>query len=132
MQTRNLSRSMMDRVFGGVCGGLGDYLRVNAWWVRATFVLLAIFTLGFSIGIYLVLWLLTPPQTLADLTLPHEQRRSRAETFIILGMGVAGLGLIVLAVSLGILQGAGGDILLPFVVIGVGMILLYQQLRSVA
>ena len=132
MQTKQFSRSMMNRTFGGVCGGLGDYLGINPWWIRTMFVLFAIFTLGVSIGIYLVLWLVIPAQSIYDLIAEPEKQRSRAETHILLGGGVVLLGFIVLAVSLGVLQGTGGDILLPFVIIGLGMVLLYQQIRSVA
>jgi len=132
MQTRRFTRSMINRTFGGVCGGLGDYLNISAWWVRAIFVIFSIFTAGVSVGIYVVLWLTIPAQTLDDLQSETPQTTARAETYIVLGAGVVLLGIAVLAVSLGVLQGTGGDILLPFVIIALGMVLLYQQLRSAA
>lgn len=133
MRPRRLARSMVDRILGGVCGGLGSYLGVNAWWVRATFIVFAIFTVGVSIALYLILWLIIPPQTLQDLAGdPMAPEQVSAETLILLGSGVVLLGIMVLAVSLGVLQGAKGDILLPFVLLGLGLVMLAQQLRKAA
>jgi hypothetical protein len=39
---------------------------------------------------------------------------------------------VVLAVSLGVLRGARGDVLLPFVILGLGLVLLAQQVRRSA
>jgi len=127
MRTKRLTRNMLDRTLGGVCGGLGLYLGINPWWVRLLFLLFGVFTLGVSAILYLVLWLLIPPQTIHEM--PTDESAS-AETLIILGFGVMGLGLVVLAVSLGILQGERGDVLLPFVIIGLGVVMLAQQLRK--
>jgi phage shock protein PspC (stress-responsive transcriptional regulator) len=54
-----LERSRDDQMLGGVCAGIGDYLRVDPIWVRLFFVLL---TVGEGVGIwlYLVLWLVIP------------------------------------------------------------------------
>lgn len=54
-----LERSNSNRVIGGVCGGLAQYLALDAWIVRIFFVLLA---LGDGIGIflYLLLWIIMP------------------------------------------------------------------------
>lgn len=134
MLTRRLSRSLIDRVLGGVCGGIGGYLSLNAWWVRAAFIAFTFFTLGVSLLIYALLWLLIPQQSLRDLPSgdPIGMGRASAETLILLGGGVLMLGLVVLAVGLGVLQGGGGDILLPFGVLGLGLVLLVQQLRRTA
>src|SRR5687767_14549885 len=58
MKTK-LYRSRSDRVLGGVCGGLGQYLGIDPGWVRLFFVLLA---LGHGAGvlIYLLLWIVIP------------------------------------------------------------------------
>jgi phage shock protein PspC (stress-responsive transcriptional regulator) len=132
MRTRRLSRSMIDRTFGGVCGGLGAYLGISAWWVRLTFILFTVFTAGVSLVLYLVLWLVIPQQTISELKPgdPTRQLQVNVETLILLGLGVVVLGIIVLAVSLGVLQGERGDILLPFVILGLGVVLLAQQLRK--
>lgn len=46
-------------MLGGVCAGIGDYLRIDPTWVRLFFVLLALGD-GVGIWLYLVLWLVIP------------------------------------------------------------------------
>jgi phage shock protein C len=58
MQKR-LVRSRDDQMLGGVCAGIGGYLRIDPTWVRLFFVLLA-FGEGVGIWLYLVLWLILP------------------------------------------------------------------------
>jgi phage shock protein PspC (stress-responsive transcriptional regulator) len=60
--TRKLSRSRTDRKFAGVCGGLAEYLNVDATVVRVGFVVLALMG-GAGVAIYLAMWLLVPNQT---------------------------------------------------------------------
>jgi phage shock protein PspC (stress-responsive transcriptional regulator) len=58
-QSTTLRRSDDQRVFAGVCGGLGEHFGVNAWWFRWAFIILAFF--GFAgIAIYIAAWLLIP------------------------------------------------------------------------
>lgn len=57
-------RSFTDRVFGGVCGGLGTMLPVNPWVFRVIFVILAVITLGAFAALYLLLWWLIPQESL--------------------------------------------------------------------
>jgi phage shock protein PspC (stress-responsive transcriptional regulator) len=57
-------RSFTDRVLGGVCGGLGTVLRLNAWWVRAAFVGLALLTSGAFALLYVILWWMLPQESL--------------------------------------------------------------------
>jgi phage shock protein PspC (stress-responsive transcriptional regulator) len=56
-------RSFSDRVFGGVCGGLAASLRLNAWLVRALFIVLALVSLGAFAVLYLLLWWLVPQES---------------------------------------------------------------------
>lgn len=46
-------------MLGGVCAGMGAYLRIDPTWVRLFFVLLA-FAEGIGVWLYLVLWLILP------------------------------------------------------------------------
>ena len=59
-------RSFTDRVFGGVCGGLGTLLPVNPWVFRVIFVILAVVTLGAFAALYLLLWWLIPQESLVS------------------------------------------------------------------
>jgi phage shock protein C len=60
MQTK-LYRSRKDRMLGGVCGGLGQYLGIDSLFVRLFFVLLALGP-GIGVMLYLVLWILIPSE----------------------------------------------------------------------
>lgn len=57
---RRLYRSNTQRVFAGICGGLGDYFAVDPVWFRVGFVVLALGG-GSGILIYLLMWLIVPP-----------------------------------------------------------------------
>lgn len=56
---RKLMRDPDDRVFGGVCSGLGHYLGMESKWVRLVMVLLAVFG-GVGFPLYIVLWIVMP------------------------------------------------------------------------
>jgi len=60
---RRLYRSEHDRVIAGVCGGLRDYLGIDANLLRVIFVLLAVFAGGSGLLIYVVLWALVPRES---------------------------------------------------------------------
>lgn len=49
--------STTDKKLAGVCGGIADYMNLDATLVRAAFILIALFT-GVGLIAYLVLWLL--------------------------------------------------------------------------
>jgi phage shock protein PspC (stress-responsive transcriptional regulator) len=54
-----LRRSADQKIFAGVCGGLGEHFDINAWWFRWAFIILAFF--GFAgIALYILAWLLIP------------------------------------------------------------------------
>jgi phage shock protein C len=55
----SLHRSREERLLGGVCGGIGEYLRIDPSLVRIYFVLLA-FLGGAGWLLYLILWATVP------------------------------------------------------------------------
>lgn len=57
---RPLRRSRTNRMIGGVCGGLAEYLRVDPTVVRLAVAVLALITWGVVLIGYLVAWLLMP------------------------------------------------------------------------
>ncbi len=59
MQHR-LERSATNRVFTGVCGGIADYLQIDATLVRVFFVIATILTAFTFILVYIVLLILMP------------------------------------------------------------------------
>jgi len=138
-RTQRLTRSLVDRTFGGVCGGLGTYLGINPWWVRGAFMALIVFTLGTGLLIYAILWLAIPEQRLSDLQGENNPfadnkavRRVRPETLMTIGSGVILTGVAVLALNLGLLENVDSGTFLPFVVILLGITLFAQQLRRSA
>jgi phage shock protein PspC (stress-responsive transcriptional regulator) len=73
---RRLYRSTNDRIVSGLCGGLADYMRIDAAWVRLALVLAVLMGMGAPILFYLIAWLVIPsnPQP-SDLT-PNRLHRS--------------------------------------------------------
>lgn len=55
-----LHRSRKHRIFGGVCGGLADWLGWNPTLVRILYVVISITTVGSGFLLYLILWILMP------------------------------------------------------------------------
>jgi len=58
--TNNLRRSRRNRVIAGVCGGLGEFFGISAFWFRLAFLLLLL--PGGLPGIvpYIILWIIIP------------------------------------------------------------------------
>ena len=59
--TKKLYRSRRNRMIGGVCGGLADYLGVDPTVVRVIMAL-ATFVGGMSLFVYLIMWLIIPAE----------------------------------------------------------------------
>ncbi len=60
-----LYRSETDRLLGGVCGGLGEYLSMDPLLLRIAFVVMTIAN-GVSVVVYILLWLLVPRGSTLD------------------------------------------------------------------
>ena len=65
--SKRLYRSVEDSKLGGVCGGLGDYFKIDATFIRIIAILL-IFADGIGILAYIIAWIIMPkrPLDLAD------------------------------------------------------------------
>ena len=62
MSTRKrFTRSRTERMIGGVCGGIADYFDLDPTLVRLVFVLLVLVGVGSPILLYLILWVIMPP-----------------------------------------------------------------------
>jgi phage shock protein PspC (stress-responsive transcriptional regulator) len=57
-----LYRSREDRIFGGVCGGLAQWLGWSPLKVRVLYLILGALPVFAGIPIYVVLWLLVPQE----------------------------------------------------------------------
>ena len=61
MENKKLYRSRTERMLGGVCGGLGEYLNIDPTLVRLAFVAATLLG-GPGIVAYIVLWIITPEE----------------------------------------------------------------------
>ena len=52
--------SNTDRKIGGVCGGLGEYFKIDSTLFRILFILLTIISFGIGIVGYLAVWMVVP------------------------------------------------------------------------
>jgi phage shock protein PspC (stress-responsive transcriptional regulator) len=72
---QRLQRDQQRKILGGVCSGIGHYLRVDPLWIRLLFAALA-FAYGISIVLYLVLWIIVPgSNTLEEIPLTKKMFR---------------------------------------------------------
>ena len=89
---RMLFRNPSDKLIGGVCGGMADFLGWDPTLVRIAWVVLTLVTGGGGFLAYLALWILLPVGTTEDgLQRPaavelNEQNLSRV-AFILIGLG---------------------------------------------
>lgn len=64
-ETRKVYRTKENRILGGVCAGLGDYLDVDPTLIRIGFVVATL--LGWLVAvpvIYLIMWIAIPEKSL--------------------------------------------------------------------
>lgn len=127
----SLYRHPSDKLIGGVCGGLGDYLNIDPTLVRILWVVATITTGGGGFLAYLALWLLLPVGTSrrgrlrpAALELTELNLGRAAKVLIVLG------GLLLLS-NLGILPSLWSGFwtvmrlfFWPALLIGIGYLLL--------
>ncbi len=72
-----IMRSSTDRMIGGVCGGIGNYLGVDPTLVRIGFVLLTL--AGVSPLLYVVLWVVLPSDTSPASSWTHQIQQTLGE-----------------------------------------------------
>jgi len=63
MEPKRLFRSRKDRILGGVCGGLGNYLNVDPVLVRVVWAIL-FFAAGVGFLAYILAWIIIPEEVL--------------------------------------------------------------------
>jgi len=63
MEPKKLFRSRKDRILGGVCGGLGNYLNVDPVLVRVVWAIL-FFAAGVGLLAYILAWIIIPEEVI--------------------------------------------------------------------
>lgn len=89
---RRLTKSRANRMIDGVCGGLAEYLGVDATLVRLAWVLLTVMG-GAGIILYIAGMILVPKAEAGDPAQPqnNEKANSRFWGFLLVGVGVVWL-----------------------------------------
>ena len=155
-----LERSSTNRVIGGVCGGIAEYLAVDATLVRVVFVITAFLTAGLFVLAYIVLLVLmpqpgqpapfttsTPPPsagttarmdadsapTAAAAVAPVDPAMHAAEAErrrMAFGYILIAIGVAFLLSNAGVFRFVQWQFLWPLVLIGLGVLFLVQRVRS--
>lgn len=143
-RTGRLARSMTDRVFAGVCGGIGAYIGLNPLWVRLLFIIMAPTTGGYGVLLYILLWIVLPQETLdalpalepvrpGDPPNPAPPRAARGSSMgqVIFAIAAMLLGVALLVLLSDVLPVPAGDLFWPVAALSIGLALLWRQARGV-
>ena len=122
---RRLLRSRTDRVFGGVCGGLGRYLNVDPVLLRIAAVALAL-SGGAGVIAYIVAWIAIPEDTGEEPPGPPAPAH-RHGIAVAVGAGLIALGALLMLRD--VLPWFGWAVFWPIVVVGVGVLVLISARR---
>jgi len=130
-----LYKSDKDKVFEGVCGGIGEYLNVDPVIIRLIWVVLVIFG-GTGIMAYLIAMLIIPKAPLNHVEEVKVEANRHPETYSnrFWGILLVIAGILLLFGVVGPLAGlfAGltifmGHVLWPFLIIGLGLYLYFNR-----
>lgn len=122
---KRLTRSHQQRVFGGVCGGLAEYLELDVALVRIAYVALTLISGGAGILLYVIAWIIVPPGE-AQGDVPPPKHVSQSNTRVIVGTLLAVAGVLALAGSMlpVFWSATGWRIIGPALLIASGLLLL--------
>ena len=94
-QKAQLRRSPDDKVFGGVCGGLGEYFGVDPVWFRVAFVAMVFAGAGGGLILYLIAMIAIPEREAGESPAPSTKYSGKQGT-IIVGAVLIAIGAIAL------------------------------------
>ncbi len=139
---KKLYRSQRNKVFGGVCGGLGEYFDVDPVLIRVLFVFLTFFH-GSGIILYLLLLIILPKEPLVqneDTSQSMIDESTKSENFQVeltekktntrklFGIILLVLGIMLLLDNL--IPAFDFEIIFPLILIGAGIFLIIESLRK--
>lgn len=97
---KRLYRSPTDKIIGGVCGGLGEYLSVDPVFVRLLAVILLLFSHGFGFVAYVISWIIIPrrdPEVAVGYDRPMGEKPVSGWRLYLPGLILIAIGLLLLA-----------------------------------
>ncbi len=123
IENKRLYRSRQDRVLGGVCGGLGEYLDVDPVLIRVAWVAMALVK-GFGILLYIIWIFVVPLQPFVEEA--ARKKRHGGVAGIVFGSVLIALGLIFLAdewrwIDLHLWGGWTWDFVMPVLLMAAGV-----------
>jgi phage shock protein C len=75
MTDKKLYLSEENKVFGGVCGGIGEYFNKDPVVIRLIWVIVTLFTVGTGLLAYLIAWIIIPHKVK-----PKKSKVTKAKT----------------------------------------------------
>lgn len=117
-------RSFTDRIFGGVCGGLGIILPLSAWTFRIAFIILSVVTVGAFAALYLLLWWIIPQESLTE-----RRRGGSGRLLLVVVLAVAMLLAWLGSVTGNLTTATGQNLLWPIIITVMGVTLFLKQVR---
>ena len=120
---RRWMRHPRKKVFGGVCGGMADYLSVSEGIVRLIWLALIVFSVGTALPLYILFWLFLPVGTSEEGVTAQATANLKAKHGVWAAWGLIAVGIALLASNLGIfdfLAYVGSMTIGPIILIVIG------------
>lgn len=105
MENKRFERSATNKVIGGVCAGLADYLNMDVTLVRVLFVVAALCG-SFGFWLYIILWIVAPSQKvigfnsqndeLVDISVAEDDKKGFQKGAVVTAIILIGIGLLAL------------------------------------
>ena len=121
---RRWMRHPRKKVFGGVCGGMADYLSVSEGIVRLIWLGLVVFSIGSALPLYILFWLFLPVGTSEEGVTAPATASLKAKHGVWAAWGLIAVGIALLASNLGLfdfLAFVGSMIIGPIILIAIGL-----------
>lgn len=132
LPVKTLTRSKNNRVFAGVCGGLGEYFDIDPILVRLLFVVFFLAG-GSSVLAYIVLWIVIPEEKNSGsgdlyVSSPSESDIVRkSNTTRLIGILLLFAGLIILPSNLRLISWDYVVRLWPMLLIALGVLIIFRR-----
>jgi len=136
---KRLLRSKTNRVYGGVCGGLGDYFGVDPTIIRILTVVLAFASGGGVVLVYFILWWVIPEAGQENQSVADRANNAQAEIKQVVtgsngydrrawvGVILIGVGVIALANTLLPWRIFRWDFFWPVIIIMLGLLIVFRR-----